>query len=118
MHRVFVYGTLKQGGCRHHFIAQEAFLGMATTEPIYRLYDLGDYPGLVHREHGSNVKGELYEVSDECLEQLDVVEGVAGGLYSRQPIELLAPWNESTVLTYIYEQSIDGCPEIEEWSVG
>ena len=61
---LFVYGTLKRGGCRHAPLACQRFLGEARTAPLYRLYDLGSYPGLVPADEGGDVvHGELYEVA-------------------------------------------------------
>ena len=60
---LFVYGTLKRGCRNHRLIADQRYLGVATTEPRYRLYDLGPYPGLVRDDAaGLTVAGELWEV--------------------------------------------------------
>jgi len=112
---VFVYGTLKQGFCRHHAIADQIFLGVAVTEPAYRLFDLGEYPGLIAEAAGKSIGGELYRVNEKCLQKLDVVEGVSDGLYSRQTVRLLPPWSDQQAVTYIYEQSVSGYQEIPEW---
>ena len=114
-HCVFVYGTLKRGYLRHDSISQQIFLGEANTAARYRLFDLGDYPGLIADESGVSVAGELYAVDEECLGRLDEIEGVNQGLYSRQPVELLPPWNEHNTLTYIYEQPVSGHREIPVW---
>lgn len=115
MHRVFVYGTLKRGFCRHRALSTQNFLGAATTVPSYRLFDLGSYPGLVQDNDGASIKGELYEVDDLCLAELDAIEGVDQGLYGRESVELLAPFSDEPALTYIYLQSIEGCAEINSW---
>lgn len=115
LHRVFVYGTLKRGFCREQALAGQTFLGTAATEPLYRLFDLGSYPGLVPDETGSSITGELYEIDNDCLGKLDAIEGVDEGLYRREPVKLLAPWNNQLALTYIYLQSTDGYQEIPEW---
>ena len=116
MRRIFVYGTLKQGHCRHDVLTGQTFLGPAKTEPNYKLFDLGSYPGLVFSEHGRSIEGELYAVNDNCLQQLDIIEGVDIGLYRREPIELLMPWNLEATETYIYLSSTDGHNEISNWS--
>ena len=115
MQRVFVYGTLKKGYCRHDALSSAKFLGAATTEPLYRLFDLGSYPGMVCDKNGAAVEGELYEVDDECLKNLDMVEGVSEGFYSRENVQLISPWNDQDALTYIYRKSIDGHPQIVRW---
>lgn len=72
---LFVYGTLKRGGCRHGPLARQRFLGECHSAPLYHLYDLGSYPGLVQAEQGSVVHGELYEVDHALVARLDAVEG-------------------------------------------
>lgn len=73
---LFVYGTLKRGGCRHAALAGAAPRGEAETVPGYALYDLGEYPGLVACPHGGQVvRGEVYEVDRARLGELDEVEG-------------------------------------------
>ncbi|MBX3440108.1 MAG: gamma-glutamylcyclotransferase [Planctomycetaceae bacterium] len=100
-HFVFVYGTLMRGGCRAHALGDEHFLGTARTAPCYRLFDCGEYPGLVPNGNRSIV-GELWEVSARCLEQLDQIEGVDEGLYERRPIQLQPPGTEHPVEAYFY----------------
>ena len=85
---VFVYGSLKQGYALHHLLRTAQFLGPARTQPLYRLFDLGSYPGLVEWPEGLEIHGELYAVSPETLQRLDEAEGVAAGLYARRPIAL------------------------------
>lgn len=72
---LFVYGTLKRGLASHHLIADQDFLGEAATDPRYRVYDLGPYPGLVVDEaNGLAVKGEIWAVTAACLAELDIFE--------------------------------------------
>jgi gamma-glutamylaminecyclotransferase len=72
---LFVYGTLKCGQRNHRLIADQEFLGEAVTEPRYRVYDLGPYPGLIaDGSNGLAVKGELWAVSDCRLAELDDFE--------------------------------------------
>ena len=116
MHYVFVYGTLKRGFCRHHVLENETFLGEVCTEPLYLLYDLGNYPGLIKSDSGHSVTGEVYLVDDACLKQLDTIEAVGESLYSREPVQLAQPWNDLVVQTYIYQQPVEGLPQIDRWT--
>jgi gamma-glutamylcyclotransferase (GGCT)/AIG2-like uncharacterized protein YtfP len=50
------------------------------------LYDLGAYPGLLLNESNSLVIGEVYEVDDEILNELDAFE--ASSNYLRQQVEV------------------------------
>lgn len=115
--RVFVYGTLKRGFSNHHFLRGQTFLGMATTVPGYRLFSLGDYPGLVHWEgDAQSVQGEVWQVDDACLADLDVLEGVSEGLYHRLRVRLCPPFDQQVVLSYVYALSVDGRSDLgSEW---
>ena len=74
---LFVYGTLKRGGRNDFRIADQEFLGEATTAPRYRVFDLGEHPGLVHDDtDGLAVHGELFAVDERCLAELDAFEDV------------------------------------------
>jgi len=100
---VFVYGTLKRGALNHHVLAGETFVGEARTEPGYRLYHLGEYPGMVAAaadRHG--VGGEVWRVSPAALARLDAFEGTGEGLYRRDRVRLLPPFAEEAVETYLY----------------
>ena len=89
---LFVYGTLKRGGSNHHQLAGQTFLGPARTAPGFTLFTLGAYPGLVAAPTDTRgVTGELWFVDDACLARLDVLEGLADGLYRRAPIVLSHP---------------------------
>ncbi|WP_437203107.1 gamma-glutamylcyclotransferase family protein [Planctomicrobium sp. SH664] len=89
-HRVFVYGTLKRGFCRHSALVGERFVGTARTQPLYRMVNLGTYPGLFRvSQEGLSIVGEVWDVSAECLSRLDEIEGIAEGEYCREPIQLI-----------------------------
>src|SRR5262249_34091377 len=85
---LFVYGTLKRGGPRHHVLRGQRFVRAAVTRPKYLLFDLGAYPGLVVAEKdGRAVHGELYEVERRLIPRLDRIEG-APELYRLEPVEV------------------------------
>ena len=90
---VFVYGTLKRGQQRNHVLANQTFIGPATTAADYRMYDLGSYPGLIEVESGSGdqIQGEIYRIDPTCLRQLDQIEAVDQGLYERREIRFDPP---------------------------
>jgi gamma-glutamylcyclotransferase (GGCT)/AIG2-like uncharacterized protein YtfP len=108
---VFVYGTLKRGEQRHRYLAGQTFVAAVRTQPLYRLYNLGEYPGLVGCANGLSIEGELWDVDDACLKQLDQVEGCDVGLYRRSPVELTPPHDALRPATYFYEQNVDGLPD-------
>jgi gamma-glutamylaminecyclotransferase len=85
---LFVYGTLKRGEPNHDHLVGARFLGKARTQPIYRLLDLGAYPGLVRNDpDGRSVLGELWEVGPDTLARLDEFEEVPQ-LFLRQAVQL------------------------------
>jgi gamma-glutamylaminecyclotransferase len=108
---LFVYGTLKRGQKRHRFLAGQKFVGTARTLPLYGLFNLGDYPGLVERSDGRSIEGELWEVDAASLPLLDQVEGCHEGLYRRANIQLLPPHDQLAVFSYFYEKNLDGAED-------
>jgi gamma-glutamylcyclotransferase (GGCT)/AIG2-like uncharacterized protein YtfP len=84
--RLFVYGTLLSGQEGHVLLAGCRLLHAARTEPRYRLIDMGAYPALLD-EGGCSVTGELYDVPEACLDDLDRFEGTPS-LYDRRPVKL------------------------------
>ena len=117
-HLIFVYGTLKRGFCRAHFLAGQSFLGEARTLPKYRMYDCGTYPGLKPASDGLSILGEVWSVDEACLARLDQAEEVDTGLYSRAVIELAHPLPEpvrgTPVEAYFYHPSVTGFPDCED----
>lgn len=110
---LFVYGTLKRGCSNHRQLAGQTFIAAAHTAAGFRLFDLGDYPGMVavpgDRE---GVSGEVWAVDSVCLLNLDSFEGVAEGLYRRAAIAMRPPHNDKVVEAYVYELPIGDAPEI------
>jgi gamma-glutamylaminecyclotransferase len=107
---VFVYGTLKRGGSNHAFLAGQIFLGEARTAPGFSLYRLGGYPGMIPRKNSAaeGVTGEVWSVDEATLAKLDRLEGLAEGLYRREPVPLLPPFADRAVETYLYARSVEG----------
>lgn len=74
IHRVFVYGTLRQSQKSTHILKG------------YRLWDLGPFP-CITKEPGT-VHGNIIRVDDARLAELDRIEGVRRGFYNR--VEVVA----------------------------
>ena len=112
MTRLFVYGTLKRGCKNHRHLSGQRYLADVRTTPGYRLYSLGDYPGLVPATGDTaGITGELWEVDDAALARLDAFEGVDEGLYRREPVHLATPsiaTADQPVFTYIYARDLTG----------
>ena len=105
---IFVYGSLKLGYALHYLLEGQSFRGPATTCPLYRIFDLGSYPGLVDWPEGLAVQGELYEVDAECLKRLDEAEGVDEGLYARRIIKLQPPFDRDETSAWFWLDKVGG----------
>lgn len=115
---VFVYGTLKRGGCRHHLLGVPEWVGEAVTEARFRLYDCGEYPAMVESPEGLKVSGELWRISPHRLPRLDEEEGVAEGLYDRRMIEVWSDGRKYEAQTYVYCRSVLGLRDLgASWSL-
>jgi gamma-glutamylcyclotransferase (GGCT)/AIG2-like uncharacterized protein YtfP len=75
--KVFVYGTLKGGNQLRGMnkFANATLIDTATTsDAAYSLYDLGAFPAVVMG--GNNrVQGEVWQVDEDIMQQLDYIEG-------------------------------------------
>jgi len=109
--KVFVYGTLKRGFCRHAALHQQTLLGTAVTEPHYQMVNVGTYPGLISAEPGVPVEGEVWEVDPTCLARLDEIESVTSELFHRRPVQLQAPFGQQPIEAYFFGGSTDGLPD-------
>ena len=77
MHFVFVYGTLKKGFINHILLSRynAVYHGKHYTSNEFSLYKCSSNLPYAVKETGSGVKGEVYQVNDKCLEDLDMLEG-------------------------------------------
>jgi RimJ/RimL family protein N-acetyltransferase len=78
-HRVFVYGTLKEGYRNFHVNRGVRIAGEFVTAQPYPLYVLGEFglPWLVHAPgEGHAVRGQLFEVDEATLAAMDVLERI------------------------------------------
>jgi|APSaa5957512493_1039668.scaffolds.fasta_scaffold70672_1 gamma-glutamylcyclotransferase (GGCT)/AIG2-like uncharacterized protein YtfP len=116
MPKIFIYGTLKKGECREECISG-VFLGIRKTLPQYKLFNVGSYPALIEdRKEGISIEGELWAVNEECLKNLDLIEGHPH-LYKRQPVSLYQTDDEDVLLTYIFQGDVDNLEEITHWPI-
>ena len=101
LNKLFVYGTLKQRHSNHdRFMSHAKYLGDgATQQSIWALYDLGFFPALTYGQ--MKVEGEVYEVTDYELGQIDMLEGTDSGLYQRHMIVVEVVGVEHHCHTYL-----------------
>ncbi len=107
---VFVYGTLKKGFNLHHYLEDAKFLGDGFIEG-YEMYKISWYPAVVKGE--GKVFGEVYDVDEETLKILDVVED-EGVLYKRIKEKIKTEDGDLEGFVYIYISDLNGCEKIEE----
>lgn len=99
MNNIFVYGTLMNGQGAHDRLNGARFLGKAVLRD-YEMFSLGGFPG-IQPCAGVSVVGELYEIEDETLSNIDAYEG-EGSLYNREIVKV-----------YTYSDKFDPhCPSI------
>lgn len=96
MHLLFVYGTLKRGFPRDRVLRNSRYLGIAKTLPDYGMYAFRGYPALVDKNLALNsevksesyVFGELYEIDDHTISEVDIIESVEANLFKRASVNL------------------------------
>ena len=104
---IFVYGSLKRGFSNHRLLAEQNFLAVGRTLPRFKLYDLGDFPGMTEvAEEGHSIEGEIWSVDPGCLARLEILEGTAQGMYARVPIPMLPPYDMLSVEGYLYRLDV------------
>ena len=104
-HLVFVYGSLRRGGPGGMEARFPGAQFIADAKVNGSLYDLGDYPGLVLDESKSLVTGEVYEVDDELLSELDNFE--ASSHYCRAQVEVSVGGYSRSCWIYVPEGGPD-----------
>ena len=107
---VFVYGTLKFGFSNSGFLLNSQIIGRGETKQNYALYQ-AELPYLLNdKEH--KVKGEVYNVNEETLFYLDMLEGHPY-LYTRKKIKILTEKGKTlNCWTYFFNQ-----PKRNHWQL-
>lgn len=72
---IFVYGTLRRDFGNHSFLSQSTFKGTATTVEKFTLFCSGQIPFVSRSQAISTIVGEVYEVDNQTLRNLDALEG-------------------------------------------
>lgn len=117
MERIFVYGTLLPGLCRHDAMQGARSLGRGSITGL--LYDLGPYPAVVHG--AGKVWGEVFEVDATVLAALDAIEAFYPDApadkseYIREEVVVQMDDAKVTLSAWFYRfnQSIAGKHQIE-----
>lgn len=113
MYKVFVYGTLMSGFENHGYLYRSDCLGKGLTLNKYHL-TASFIPYVSETEHKNSnyIYGEVYEVDDQTLRELDLLEGHPRN-YTRKEIDVRLD-NGSVEKCWIYFNNRDvGHTEIE-----
>lgn len=116
---LFVYGTLLQKDNQFGVYLKKYCAFLSTGKIKGRLYDIGEYPGLVLNPEGYFINGNIYSVdSEEVLQALDAYEGVGPlenqpNLYLRINCPVVTNCGEANAWVYVYNLPVVGLPEIK-----
>ena len=134
-HRVFVYGTLRQGESRRGALEEATEISKSALLIGFKMYHLGGFPGitqLAEGERGKPVVGELYQIDEKTLSRLDMIEGhreehPEDSFYRRTMVHVVVPGKGGgragvPCWTYVFNNParIKNCPVIEsgDWFQG
>lgn len=98
-HLIFIYGSLRRG-CENEIARTfpgASFVSQASVNGA--LYDLGDYPALVLDDAGEKVMGEIYEIDEALLTELDEFELASD--YHRSPVTASAGSDQRQCWVYV-----------------
>lgn len=106
---VFVYGSLKQTQPNHHWLTDKAngeaqLRGLATTEEKFPLVVASRYNipyVLASPGTGKQIEGEVYEVDDQMMSKLDVLE-VHPKYYERKLVKATMQESKEAIDCWIY----------------
>jgi gamma-glutamylcyclotransferase (GGCT)/AIG2-like uncharacterized protein YtfP len=77
-HLLAVYGTLKEGFGNNRLLQHSTLLGEEIVSG-FKMYSLGGFPAINRADEDSNIKIEVYEVTDpEILSRVYRLEGYSG----------------------------------------
>ena len=110
-HLIFVYGTLKEGFCNFHVNRGRRVDGDYATVQAHALYILGPrhLPWLVQQPgQGGPVVGQLFEVDDTTLTDMDRLERITDPMWYRREALAVRPVEGGTERTvWVYMGSLE-----------
>jgi len=96
---VFVYGTLMSGYGNNRLLSKHKIIDTGTTKDKYVL-KARSIPFLIDKKGEPNVQGEIYKVSENTLQTLDMLEGHPSW-YRRKVIDVINEVGD-TVKAWVY----------------
>jgi gamma-glutamylcyclotransferase (GGCT)/AIG2-like uncharacterized protein YtfP len=84
----------------HHCISAAALVGRGRAIGRFAMKSLRAFPGVFDCATGSGVPGEVYEVDDATLQQLDRLEG-EGHFYQRRRVRVRIAGRRLTAWMYV-----------------
>jgi gamma-glutamylcyclotransferase (GGCT)/AIG2-like uncharacterized protein YtfP len=109
---IFVYGTLMSGEMYSEFMERGDLKRLCPARCLGRLYDLGDYPGMIP---GGNlwIAGELYRSSaiEKLLPILDELEG--SHAFERRLVEVDWTHGPTPAWCWVYTGPVDPSSRID-----
>jgi gamma-glutamylcyclotransferase (GGCT)/AIG2-like uncharacterized protein YtfP len=75
---IAVYGSLRKGLSNHPIIVSALYVGDFTSDPVFKMYDLGAYPAITHGGN-SSIEFEVYAVNAKELGEVNSLEGFHEG---------------------------------------
>lgn len=101
---LFVYGTLRRRGIANHFLQDYQVKGEGIWVNGFAMYDAGWYPFVIPAEESAKIVGDLYEIPQQKIIELDEYEGPG---YKKVYVEQLQ------ALIYVKaDLNSDGFPEV------
>ena len=86
-YKVFVYGSLMRGFHNHGYLEDAKFVKATVTKEKYRMVSMNQFPALIKGQKDYEIYGEVYEIDDYTLEDLDHLEG-NGSFYKREKVRV------------------------------
>lgn len=111
MHKVFVFGTLKEGFPNFATNKGVRYPGDFQTKNRYPLYLVGDRysPWLIlNRGYGHQVQGQVFLVNDDVLRQMDMLERIqAADGYRRVELTVVDKATGEEIDVFAYGKPLD-----------
>ena len=100
MHNVFVYGTLKSGYSNNVLLKGSTFKSTGITLRLFTVLSSGFPVAFVTERPKHRLSGEVYQVDDKILAQLDRLES-NGSMYKRRRVVINTPTGTEVCWMYI-----------------